>query len=230
MTKHDFLMAVRAHAEGTTLPPHELEKMLEYYSEMIDEAMEEGATEEEAVEKLGSWSEIIGQINAACENYDSTQQSQTPNTEIHTEFKQKEQAAAPVSSSAASSTAEPEAVRGYIHIPWLRITLLIVTFPFWFTILVMLGSILFAFFCVVGSLMVMFSILAVALIIAGIITVPASLILLATNGFTSFALAISMTFLMVGIGILCKELFVGLIWLFKKLMHFSGVCFQKLFH
>ena len=47
MNKQQFLQTVREMTSD--LPQNEANRLFEYYAEMIDEAVEEGATEEEAV-------------------------------------------------------------------------------------------------------------------------------------------------------------------------------------
>lgn len=60
MTKLQFLFALRdALAE---LPRDELEQRLHFYSEMIEDRMEEGLSEEEAVSAVGSVEEILLQL------------------------------------------------------------------------------------------------------------------------------------------------------------------------
>lgn len=60
MTKYEFLSALRNRLGG--LPQEDLERTLEYYGESIDDRMEDGLTEEEAVEAMGSIDEIVSQI------------------------------------------------------------------------------------------------------------------------------------------------------------------------
>ena len=60
MTKLEFLSALRERLAG--LPQEDLERSLEYYSESIDDRMEDGLTEEEAVEAMGPIDEIVSQI------------------------------------------------------------------------------------------------------------------------------------------------------------------------
>ena len=60
MTKNEFLTELRAALEG--LPEEDVEKSLEYYSEMIDDRIEDGLSEEEAVADLGSIEDIRAQI------------------------------------------------------------------------------------------------------------------------------------------------------------------------
>lgn len=60
MTKVEFLSALRKDLYG--LPKEDIEKSLDYYSEIIDDRIEDGLTEEEAVDALGSAGEISAQI------------------------------------------------------------------------------------------------------------------------------------------------------------------------
>lgn len=60
MNKKQFLEAIRSRIKG--LSESDIEKSLDYYSEMIDDRMEDGMTEEEAVAELGTVDEIVAQI------------------------------------------------------------------------------------------------------------------------------------------------------------------------
>lgn len=59
MRKEEFLTALRANLTG--LSPEGVEKLVEFCSEMIDDRMEDGLTEEEAVAAAGSLDELIQQ-------------------------------------------------------------------------------------------------------------------------------------------------------------------------
>lgn len=62
MRKYEFLDALKARLSG--LPKQESEERLNFYSEMIDDRIEEGLTEEEAVSEIGSVDEIAEPIIA----------------------------------------------------------------------------------------------------------------------------------------------------------------------
>ncbi|MBR2013028.1 MAG: DUF1700 domain-containing protein [Clostridia bacterium] len=62
MTKKEFFMQLRQGLAG--LPQAELEERLLFYSEMIEDRIEEGYAEEDAVAAVGSVEEIIAQIVA----------------------------------------------------------------------------------------------------------------------------------------------------------------------
>lgn len=60
MTKLEFLDALQARL--ASLPENEVYRLLGYYAEMIDDRVESGMSEEEAVEALGSMDSIIESI------------------------------------------------------------------------------------------------------------------------------------------------------------------------
>ena len=62
MTKQEFLNQLRMGISG--LPQEDISERLTFYREMIDDRMEEGLSEEEAVAAVGSVDEIISQIVA----------------------------------------------------------------------------------------------------------------------------------------------------------------------
>ena len=60
MTKAEFLNELRGRLAG--FPEDDLEERISFYSEMIDDRMEEGVSEEEAVEKAGTPEDVAAQI------------------------------------------------------------------------------------------------------------------------------------------------------------------------
>lgn len=60
MTKLDFLYELRAAL--STLPREDIERYVDYYSEMISDRTEDGMSEEEAVADIGNASEIAQKI------------------------------------------------------------------------------------------------------------------------------------------------------------------------
>jgi len=61
MNKIEFLSALKIGLEG--LPEKDIAESLEFYSEMIDDAVnEDGVSEEEAVAKIGPVEEVVSQI------------------------------------------------------------------------------------------------------------------------------------------------------------------------
>lgn len=60
MNKNEFLAALRERLNG--LPEEDINKSIDFYCEMIDDRVEDGMSEAEAVEDLGSVEDIISQI------------------------------------------------------------------------------------------------------------------------------------------------------------------------
>lgn len=60
MNKQDFLATLRGLLND--LPAEDIRRSLDFYAEMIDDHMEEGMTEEDAVAAVGSAEQIAGQI------------------------------------------------------------------------------------------------------------------------------------------------------------------------
>lgn len=60
MNKQEFLMQLKSGLSG--LPKEDVEERLEFYSEMIDDRVEEGFLEEEAIQGVGDIEEIINQM------------------------------------------------------------------------------------------------------------------------------------------------------------------------
>ncbi len=62
MSKQEFLVQLRKGLSG--LPEDDIEERLTFYSEMIEDQIEEGLSEEEAVSAVGSVDEIVAQVVA----------------------------------------------------------------------------------------------------------------------------------------------------------------------
>lgn len=60
MNREEFLTAIREKI--SILPQGDVEKSLEYYEEMIEDYIEDGMTEEEAIKAIGSADDIASQI------------------------------------------------------------------------------------------------------------------------------------------------------------------------
>ena len=60
MTKLAFLAELRDRLAG--LPGEDIGRSMDFYSEMIDDRMEEGLSEEEAVRAIGSMDDVVAQI------------------------------------------------------------------------------------------------------------------------------------------------------------------------
>ena len=62
MRKTEFMDQLRQNLAG--MPPYDLKETLQYYSEMVDDYIENGYGEEEAVGKMGKPNDIAAQVMA----------------------------------------------------------------------------------------------------------------------------------------------------------------------
>ena len=142
MTKQEFLRRLEEGLAG--LPQEDLAERLSFYSEMIDDRMEEGLSEEEAVAGIGPVVEIAPAMS----------------TEAPALAWEAEQAPAPLSVS-EEAAAKPKRSTG-------EILLLILGFPLWFPLLI--AAALVVFVLLFSLWVVLFSLWAagITLIISGV--------------------------------------------------------------
>jgi len=62
MNKQEFVTELKSKLGG--LPTQDVEERIDFYLEMIDDRIEDGCTEEEAIEEIGSVDEIAAQVIA----------------------------------------------------------------------------------------------------------------------------------------------------------------------
>lgn len=142
MNKQEFLDQLRRGLHG--LPQEDIEERLTFYSEMIDDRMEEGLSEPEAVAEIGDVREIISQI-----------QADTPLTKI------------------VKEKIKPKSSTKPWVVALLIIWFLIFGFPIWFPILIALIAIILAVYIVVWSVIITLGAAFVSLIagaVAGVIS------------------------------------------------------------
>lgn len=60
MSKNEFLEELRSKLKG--LPKEDVDERIEFYSEAIDDRIEEGKTEEEAIKEIGTVDEVVREI------------------------------------------------------------------------------------------------------------------------------------------------------------------------
>lgn len=85
MTKIEFLYLLEKKLSG--LPPKTVKESLDFYAEMIDDRIEEGLSEEDAVSKIGSVDEIAAQIIAETPISQIIKESITPKNNLSTTAK-----------------------------------------------------------------------------------------------------------------------------------------------
>ena len=78
MTKQEFIDEIKSRLNG--LPEEEIQKSLDYYSEMIDDRIDDGMEEEEAVGEIGSVDDAVkGWKLSRCTRSSRQKQSRSAN-------------------------------------------------------------------------------------------------------------------------------------------------------
>ena len=181
MNKEKFLLDLASALAG--LPEEDVERTLEYYSEMIDDRVEDGLSEAEAVAAVGTIEEIRAQII-----------KDTPLSKI-----------------------VKERVKPRRSLSGLEITLLIVGFPIWFSLLVAGAATLFSVWVSLWAIVISFYAMLAAFFGAAIGGLVASSVLLIFGGKLSGLFLLGCSLASAGMGILwifvCKYATKGLVWL-----------------
>ena len=181
MNKERFLIELASALAG--LPENDIEKTLEFYSEMIDDRIEEGLTEEEAVAAVGAIDEIRTQII-----------KDTPLSKII-----------------------KERVKPRRSLSGLEITLLIVGFPIWFSLLVAGAATLFSVWVSLWAIVISFYALLATFFGAAVGGLVVSPVIIASGSSLSGLFLLGCSLASAGIGILwifvCKYSTRGLVWL-----------------
>ena len=137
MSKREFLEALRSKLAG--LSQEEREKTMIYYSEMIEDRMEEGATEEEAVAAVGEFEDILAGVPHSSMPQPVPWEQPEPEPEIETEPKPKAEPVQPKSTKNNNS----QLVKAII---------ILVSAPIWFPVVITVVSLLFSLVVTVFSL------------------------------------------------------------------------------
>ena len=195
MCKKEFLDRLRSGLNS--LPPEEIEERLSFYSDMIDDRIEEGYPEEDAVSAVGSVASVLGQIL-----------SEMPPKKPHKERRK---------------LSPWEIVLLVLGSP-LWLSLLITVFAVIFSVVVSLWSVVIALWAVFAAVAICsfgFLISGVGFIIAGyglsgFITLFASLICTGVSILMFFGCKLTT----VGMAWLTKKLFAGIRKIFVKMKKF----------
>ncbi|MBR2782823.1 MAG: DUF1700 domain-containing protein [Firmicutes bacterium] len=158
MTKEEFLNELRSRL--SFLPSSEVAPFISYYREMIEDRMEEGMSEADAVAGLGDIGRIVEVIQ-----YDM------PVTSL-------------VVSSVKEKTNQAKARAESRWPAWgkgLLVALLIIGSPLWISLLIAAGAVLFSLLAVKLSVIIAVAAVVVALAVASIAAVAAGVVALFTD-------------------------------------------------
>ena len=156
MNKQQFLKELEKSLSG--LPQKDIDERIEFYSESIDDRVEEGKTEEEAIKDIGSVDEVVNQII-----------TETPLTKI---VKNK-----------CTPKSKPS---GF------AILLLILGFPLWLPLLLVLGVLLVVGYMLLWILVIVSYTVEAAVLTYGVVGAYATLTTLGTDAFNLRYLAVAL--------------------------------------
>ena len=207
MKKIEFL---RALGEALLfLPQQELDERLDFYSEMIDEAMEEGMSEEEATAHLGTWEEICAQID-----------------EFRTSEPQPIEAIKEEPAKEPKNPIPEKKPKKRISLPMWAVVLLILTSPVWGAIVLSLGIAVFAVIVALvvtgGALVIFLFAVVIALAAVGVVGIPAAVVLFFTGSIATGLLSL-------GGGLVCGGFAILGWFMCIAFAKFVAVCFKGLF-
>jgi uncharacterized membrane protein len=142
---------------------------VQYYTEMIDDRIEDGLTEDEALNAIGSPEETAERIRSESTEFDSNSSSES-------DFE-------PIQNNAPTTEAETitdkKQKKGLTVLAWI---LIILGFPVWGSILVGIISAVFSFFCALWAVVISAWAVSCALIGIGVYYIVYSIIAFITAG------------------------------------------------
>ena len=136
MSKYEFLTNLRAKLWA--LPEEDKQRSIDYYAEMIDDRMEDGLSEEEAVAAIGDLDEIVQQIL-----------SETPRPP-------------------AVMKKEEEQKKQKRKVSWWETLLLVLGFPVWGSLLITVAAVVFSVWISLWSVVIALYATAFALAVGAI--------------------------------------------------------------
>ncbi|MBE6131506.1 MAG: DUF1700 domain-containing protein [Erysipelotrichaceae bacterium] len=186
MTKIEFLN--KLNSKLSNFPETEVNDRLSFYIEMIDDYMDEGLTESEAVEKLGSIDEIAESIAGDI----------------------------PLVKIAKKNLKTKRKLSG------LEITLLIVGFPIWFSLLVALFAVVISLYVSIWSVLISIWACGISFSICSLGTILLFIVYLCVGNVPLAFMLLSCSLVLFGLSILffllCKYLTIWVIKLTNKML------------
>lgn len=196
MRKEQFLQAIRKQI--SELPKQDIERFLDYYAEMIDDRMEDGLSEEDAVEAMGTVDEIVEQILADAMISEEKQQTEKRQTED---------------------------CRSIPKLGTMEIVLLILGLPIWLPLLLAGFIVLLALYITIWSVAVTFYVADVALVAGAIAGIGAGVMQIVSGGFIQAIFLFGLGLVCAGISILW---FFGCNFMIKYIIKLTDMLFQWL--
>ena len=210
MNKTEYIEKLRALLDGC--PKEEAERFLAYYSEMIEDRMEDGCPEEEACLSFGSVEEVAAQIRSEILfSEDTSGETAMPPSGNASENTEKEEPATIIEqpdtasgSSAQVDSAKKDSDKKSVSV--LLVILAIIGFPLWFPLCIAAFAILLSVLICLWSVVLSFWCVFVSLAAVAVAELPASILLLIYEGIGGFLIGFGSAFI-------CTALAIVFLWL-----------------
>ena len=202
MNKTEYIEKLRALLDGC--PKEEAERFLAYYSEMIDDLVENGCSEQEACQSLGSIEEVAEQIRSGIlfpEELSGEELSASDDFSEKTgddSGKKEKPEAKGTMAEDPSQAKDPD--KKSVNV--LLIVLAIIGFPLWFPLCIAAFSILLSVFICLWSVVLSFWCIFAAMSAAAAAAIPSSIILAVVGmGIGSFLIQFGSAFIFAALAI-----------------------------
>lgn len=189
MTKKEFINELEKKMKG--LPKEDIRDRLLFYNEMIDDYIEDGLTEEEAISKIGSSDEIVSKL--------IKETSLTKIVKEHVKPKRKLEA-------------------------W-EIILIVLTFPFWFPVLILILTLILVAVVLLWSMVIVGWSVFGSLVGASISALFNTIELLSDGNFVNSVGSFGFTLFLAGATIF---LFFGAVWVTSQTAELTKKVIQKI--
>ncbi|MBO4899168.1 MAG: DUF1700 domain-containing protein [Lachnospiraceae bacterium] len=221
MNKKDFLDEVRTRLSG--LDEKDIQNALDFYVEAIDDHIDDGMTEDQAVSAVGTPEEVAEKIlmdtplpTLIRTQAQAVSQKQAPVTE-QTTYANGNPAPAPVVPGAPAAPVQKKKMSGW------AIALIIIGAPLWLPILIALAAVALSIVIVIFAVVLSIVAAVVATAIGGVVVIFASLIAIIMGEGVHGLIQLAAALVLVGLSLL---LFIpikaGIIWLIELAGRFAG--------
>ena len=206
MNKQEFIIKLKAMLSD--LPENEINERIDFYSEMIDDRIEDGLTEEEAVKDIGTVEEIAKQII-----------NEIPLFKI---IKHKLKKSKNKTKNQTPTTKRKRS--------WWEITLLAVGSPIWISLLISFFAVIFSLYASLWAVIISLFAVDLSLLLSGLAIIP-GIAYIFTEGLSIGLLIIAGGIMCIGLSILffyvCKYTAKFGIFVTKKIAMFIKNCFIR---
>ncbi len=196
MNKQEFITKLKAML--TDLPEKEINDRIDFYSEMIDDRIEDGLTEEEAVKDIGTVEEVAKQII-----------NEIPLFKI---IKHKLKKSKNKTKNQTPTTKRKRS--------WWEITLIAVGSPIWISLLISFFAVIFSLYISLWAVIITLFAVDLSLLLSGLAIIPGVLFI--------FTESLSVGLLIIAGGIMCMGLSILFFYVCKYTAKFGIFITKKI--